>query len=222
MVIIRKGVQLAPVVSPAPVVGAAISSTAPMMSFFGYIRDLGLNPIAPDTSGMSDREQNVALREHRELIDDLRVDFYVAVSEGKIIEPDDMEPRSKADIIDFMREQLPIEWTHNEHPGRDLTLGMEIKQSKNDLSIYIIDYVSPAGVTVQLVSGPGSDHLPGRCLISTRSSVWYRRRTDTTTDSGPKKRGRKQSRLDPEGAQPVASAQGKRTATTRKLKVRRK
>ena len=195
MVIIRKGVQLAPVSSSASVVGAAISSTAPTMSFFGYVRDLGLNPVAPDISGMTYNEQNVALREHRELIDDLRVDFYVAVSEGKIIEPDEAEPLSKADLIDRMREYLPADWVWNERPARDLTLGMEIKTQGDKTAVYVVDYVSTAGVTIQLVRGT-VDTLPDRCIISGKSSVFYRRQGGTTTSSGPRKRKRKQLGVD--------------------------
>lgn len=190
MVVIRKS-------HPAPTVAAKpVTKTARRISFFDYVReDYGLNPINPDMTGMDDKQMGRAMREHRELIDEIRIEYYGEIAEGKIDEPDDYTDKSAIEAR--LRDTIPKEWTRNEGANRrDLTLGMELRPTKSD-AVWVVDHPSPAGVTIQLVSGSPDPHFTTarRTIIASSAAVLYRRQTPATIRSMAEMGNRNKSRL---------------------------
>lgn len=190
MVVVRKS-QPVPVKEVKPV-----SKTARRISFFDYVRqDYGLDPINPDMKGMDDKQMGRAMREHREIIDEIRIEYYLEIAEGRLEEPDDYG--DKAAIEARLRDMLPKEWTRNEGKGRrNLTLGMEIRPTPTD-AVWVVDHVSPAGATIQLVSGAPDPHFTTarRTVISLSASVLYRRQSPATIRSMAAMGDRNKSRL---------------------------
>lgn len=191
MVVVRKA-------APLEIVAKPVKKTARCISFFDYVReDYGLNPTNPDMTGMNEKAMNRAMREHRELIEEIRIEYYLEVADGKIEEPDEAVYVDKAAIVTRLRDSLPKEWTHNVGKAkRDLVLGMELRIGGGN-GIWVVDHVSPAGATVQLVSGSPDPHFTTarRIIISRRSEVWYRRQTPATIRSMADSENRNKSRL---------------------------